>query len=77
MIPAGARYVQVGIFADDASADASLRRIAGRGHPTAQIRPSGDEGPRIILAGPFGERAALVAALADLRVGGFAGAVAR
>ncbi|WP_282602783.1 SPOR domain-containing protein [Paracoccus sp. PARArs4] len=76
LIAAGARYVQVGAF-EDAGADAALRRIAAQGHPTAQIRPNGDKGPRIVLAGPFADRASLAAALAALRSAGFAGAVAR
>lgn len=77
MIPASARYVQVGVFADEAAEDAALRRVAGRGHPTARIRAKAADAPRVVLAGPFTDRSALVAALVDLRANGFAGAVAR
>lgn len=78
MIPASARYVQVGAYADDENAMIVLRALAARGYPTGQGRRAGDNGPlRIVMAGPFADRQALIAALNDLRRNGYPNAVAR
>lgn len=78
MIPASARYVQVGLFADEAAALAALRRLAAMGYPTAQrIEPRAAGSVKAILAGPFADRQALVTALTRLRGNGYAQAVAR
>ncbi|TJZ82267.1 SPOR domain-containing protein [Paracoccus hibiscisoli] len=78
MIPASARYVQVGAYADDENAMIVLRALAARGYPTGQGRAAGEKGPlRLVMAGPFADRQALIAALNDLRRNGYPRAVAR
>lgn len=78
MIPAHARYVQIGAYADEANALAALRRLSGMGYRTAQRHErTGDKMAKAILAGPFADRQALVAALARLRANGYPRAVAR
>lgn len=78
MIPANARYVQIGTYADEANALAALRRLSGMGYRTAQRHErSRDKPAKAILAGPFADRQALVAALARLRANGYPKAVAR
>ncbi|MTE01396.1 hypothetical protein GIY56_13995 [Paracoccus sp. YIM 132242] len=78
MIPAHARYVQIGIYADEANALAALRRLSGMGYRTAQRHErSQDKAAKAILAGPFADRQALVAALTRLRANGYPRAVAR
>ncbi|MDP5306409.1 SPOR domain-containing protein [Paracoccus spongiarum] len=78
MIPASARYVQVGSFADDANATVVIRRLSSMGFRVAQQRIRKGDGPaRTILAGPFTDRRALVAALDRLRRQGYPRAVAR
>ncbi len=76
MIPAGARYLQLGIGADTAAAQAMFARAAGLGLPLARGRVKGGEGI-LILAGPFDSREAIIRAHARLRAAGFAGLVAR
>ncbi|MCF3972062.1 SPOR domain-containing protein [Paracoccus salsus] len=78
MIPPTARYVQVGAYADDENADSVIRRLSSLGYRVAQKRMRKDyQTQRLILAGPFSDRAALVAALNRLRAEGYPGAVAR
>ena len=78
MIPATARYVEIGTYADEANAMAALRRLAGMGYRTAQRDQKVNDNPgKAILAGPFADRQALVAALARLRANGWPRAVAR
>lgn len=78
MIPASARYVSVGRFADGENAMIVLRALAARGYPTAQTRSEKDgKVQRMIMAGPFADLQTLIAALNDLRRNGYAGAVAR
>ncbi len=78
MIPANARYVQIGTYADEANALAALRRLSGMGYRTAQRHErSGDKAAKAILAGPFADRQALVAALTRIRANGYPRAVAR
>jgi cell division septation protein DedD len=78
MIPASARYVQIGTYADEANALAALRRLSGMGYRTAQRNEPAEKGTRkAILAGPFADRQALVAALTRLRANGYPRAVAR
>ncbi|WP_411839363.1 SPOR domain-containing protein [Paracoccus sp. ME4] len=78
MIPASARYVQVGRFADEENARIVLRALAARGYPTGQARVrEGDATVRLVMAGPFADRQALVAALNDLRRNGYPKARAR
>ena len=78
MIPANARYVEIGTYADEANAMAALRRLAGLGYRTAQRDQKVKDNPgKAILAGPFADRQALVAALSRLRANGWPRAVAR
>lgn len=78
MIPASARYVQIGIYADEANALAALRRLSGMGYRTAQRKEDGTGGAKkAILAGPFADRQALVTALTRLRANGYPRAIAR
>lgn len=78
MIPAHARYVQIGTYADEANALAALRRLSGMGYRTAQRKEGGGDAPgKAILAGPFADRQALVAALTRLRANGYPRAAAR
>ncbi|WP_265501702.1 SPOR domain-containing protein [Paracoccus beibuensis] len=78
MIPASARYVQVGAYADGENAMIVLRALAARGYSTGQARERNDKATmRTIMAGPFADRQALIRALNDLRANGYPGAVAR
>lgn len=78
LIPATARYVQVGRFPDDASADGTIRKLAQMGYPVARGYDGEDEPRRrVILAGPFSDRRSLVAALNMLRDNGYDEAAAR
>lgn len=74
MIPASARFVQIGNFADPAAAEAAIRALTSRGMPAARGRSGG----RIaVMAGPFADRRSLIAALNQLRRNGWPGATAR
>lgn len=78
MIPASARYVQIGGFRDDSNAVAALRKLAGMGYPTAQTYARRDNSTlRVIMAGPFSDRQALIEALNRLRASGYPRAAAR
>lgn len=78
MIPASARYVQIGGYADDANAVSAIRRLSAMGFRVAQKRSrDGDRTLRVILAGPFTDRRDLIEALNRLRANGYPKAVAR
>lgn len=78
MIPASARYVQIGGYAEDENAVAAIRRLSAMGYRVAQKRTRRDDrAVRLILAGPFTDRKSLIAALNRLRAEGYPGAVAR
>lgn len=78
MIPAGARYVLIGRYPLPAEAEATMRRLAALGYPVARSRsPGTGAGGRLVMAGPFADRQALVAALNRLREQGYTRAVAR
>ncbi|WP_442808171.1 SPOR domain-containing protein [Trinickia soli] len=73
--PAGARYaVQLGVFADDASARAWESKLKAAGVPAyIEHRPQADGKTRTMLrAGPFADRAAASAAIAKVREAGLA-----
>lgn len=76
-IPASARYVQLGWFTDDLSANAVIRQVAAMGLPVARGRKIDPRAGRLVLAGPFKDRRDLVIALRRLRISGFAGAMPR
>lgn len=74
MIPASARYVQIGGFTDEADALAVARQLIGIGYEVGLARRQ-DQAQ--LLVGPFEDRGALVRALNDLRGRGHDKAVAR
>ncbi len=78
MIPAAARYVQVGTYADAANADRAAQVVAGMGH--AVLRGTDRIGTRdvqFIMAGPFNDRQSIVKALDGIRRAGFKDAYPR
>lgn len=78
MIPADARFVQVGTYADPAEAQGAIRRLGRLGLPVARARQSqGGRPVQIIMAGPFDSRQAVVRTLDRVRKAGFAQARAR
>lgn len=78
MIPASARYVQVGTYLDDDNAVLTIRRLSQLGYPVVQQRvPVTNGTSRVIMAGPFKDRQSLIAALNRLRGNGYAKAIAR
>lgn len=78
MIPAHARYVEIGAYADAGNAMAALRRLSSLGYRTAQRdQKMGDQPGKAVLAGPFADRQALVTALNRLRANGYPRAMAR
>ena len=78
MIPASARYVQVGAYMQDDAALATIRRLSEMGYRTGQSYERRDDRSfRLIMAGPFTNRQDLIAALSRLRGSGYPHAVAR
>lgn len=71
MIPAHARYLQLGLYRDPVQAEAAVRRAAALGLPVARGRPATGTG-MVILAGPFDSRQAIVRGYDSLRRAGFA-----
>ncbi|SCY60652.1 SPOR domain-containing protein [Paracoccus tibetensis] len=74
MIPASARFVQIGSFTEAAAADAAIRALTAQGLPAARGKSSAGIA---VMAGPFADRRSLIAALSRLRAGGWPGATAR
>lgn len=78
LIPAGARFVQVGMFRNRENAERAARKLSAMGLPVSQGQGSGKEGKmRAIMAGPFDSRQAIVRALDRVRKGGFPDAYPR
>ena len=78
MIPASARYVQVGLYADAKNASGAIRRLSGLGYPVSQsYARRNEERVQVILAGPFRDRQSLIEALSRLRANGYPRAAAR
>ena len=71
LIPAGARYLQLGGPVDAEAAQAGFVRVAVLGLPAARGRVPGGKGV-LVMAGPFDSRQAIVRAYARLRTAGFA-----
>lgn len=72
LIPASARYVQIGEFSDDDSSEQTIRRLSALGYPVARgYRQGAERKSGVILAGPFNDRRSLVAALNMLRSKGY------
>ncbi len=78
MVPAGARYIQVGRFPIPADADAAIRHLSGMGYPVVRgVGDRADVGGRLVMAGPFADRRAVIAALDHLRATSYPKATAR
>lgn len=77
LIPASARHVQVGTFAGKAEGMQMATRVARLGYPVLRGRLAGADGGRVILAGPFVNRQAIIQALDRIRRAGFADAFVR
>lgn len=78
MIPASARFVRVGAFADDANATLVLRKLSAMGYPVGQrYEQRAGQRVRAIMAGPFTDRQSLISALNQIRRKGYPGATAR
>lgn len=71
-------YVQVGVFAEPANAQAAIARLKGLGLPVASSTGAqGGRSVKAILAGPFGSAAELRAALGRVRAAGYGDAYIR
>lgn len=70
VVPPGARYVQVGAFANAGNADRAVRKLSDAGLPILRSRGA-DSGLHLIVAGPFSNRQAVVIALDKIRRAGF------
>lgn len=68
MIPAGARWLEVGSYVDPASAKAMQRRLMAAGFPVGRGQ---EKGRVFILAGPYSTRQAIVSAHDRLARAGF------
>lgn len=78
MIPATARFVRVGAFVDDANATLVARKLSAMGYSVGQrYEQRAGQRVRAIMAGPFTDRQALIAALNRIRGNGYPAAVAR
>ncbi|WP_449044548.1 SPOR domain-containing protein [Paracoccus versutus] len=78
MIPAGARYVQVGTFADPRNAERAAARIAQMGYPLLRGKDqAGGREVQFLVAGPFPDRESIVRALDAIRKAGFRDAFPR
>jgi cell division protein FtsN len=75
MIPAGARFVQFGSFADSAAASRAAGRAMALGYPV--LRGIDKNKRHFLMAGPFDSREAIVRALDGLRRAGFRSAYPR
>jgi SPOR domain len=74
----GHRYVQVGTFADPANAERTAARLQAMGLPIGFANITRNGTPmRVVAAGPFGDAAALQAALQAARSAGFGDAFTR
>lgn len=78
LVPANARFVQIGRYADATQAEAAITRLSGLGYPVVRgVKLDEAAGGRVIMAGPFGDRRSVIAALNHLRAQGYAKAFAR
>ena len=78
LIPAGARFVQVGLFKDPGDAARAARKLSAMGLPVSRGQSTGPGGPlQAIMAGPFDSRQGIVRALDRVRRGGFPSAYPR
>ncbi|MDO5529311.1 MAG: SPOR domain-containing protein [Paracoccus sp. (in: a-proteobacteria)] len=77
LVPANARFVQIGQFTREDAAERAVTALRALGYPPMRARRAGDDSPHIILAGPFASRERLIHALDHLRAAGYPTAVAR
>lgn len=78
VIPAGARYIQFGTYADVVNADRAAQVVARMGYPVMRGRDKlGKKDVQFILAGPFEDRESIVRALDAIRRAGFRDAYPR
>ncbi|WP_199261784.1 SPOR domain-containing protein, partial [Paracoccus binzhouensis] len=78
LIPAGARYVQLGTFGNPDNAERAARRLAGLGYPVLRGRDRVNGRPvQFIMAGPFEDRESIVRALDAIRRAGYRDAFPR
>lgn len=72
MIPAGARYIQLGTYMNADNAERTARRVSQMGYPVARggDRVRGRKA-QVIMAGPFGDRQSIVRAMDTIRKAGF------
>ena len=78
VIPAGARYVQVGTYADAANADRTAQAVAAMGYAVLRGKDTaGGRAVQFIMAGPFNDRQSIVKALDGIRRAGFKDAYPR
>lgn len=75
IIPPGARFVQIGSFADRANVSRNAARLGQMGLPVAASQ--GSDRSTAVLAGPFNDRGELVRAVDRLRRAGYRDAFAR
>ncbi|WP_231564725.1 SPOR domain-containing protein [Paracoccus halophilus] len=78
IIPAGARYIQFGSYAEAVNADRAAQVVARLGYAVmrGQTQASGRE-LQFVLVGPFDDREAIVRALDSIRRAGFRDAYPR
>lgn len=76
LIPAGARYVEVGVFTDPDQARSIAARLVGMGLPVVRTKPR-DDAALTIMVGPLEGREAIVRMADRLRKAGFTRLVAR
>ncbi|WP_258869525.1 SPOR domain-containing protein [Paracoccus thiocyanatus] len=78
LIPAGARYVQIGSFADARNAERAAARVAAMGYPVLRGKDRvGGREVEFLMAGPFADRESIVRALDGIRKAGFRDAFPR
>ncbi|SEH86842.1 SPOR domain-containing protein [Paracoccus alkenifer] len=76
LIPAGARYLEVGVFTDPDQAQATAASLVAMGLPVVRTKPRDDAG-LAIMVGPLEGREAIVRMADRLRKAGFTRLVAR
>lgn len=77
MIPAGARYIQIGSYDQSEAAEKAARRAIGMGYPVVRGKERNDAKQQVVMVGPFETREAIVRALNALNKSGFANVSAR
>ncbi|MDO5620537.1 MAG: SPOR domain-containing protein [Paracoccus sp. (in: a-proteobacteria)] len=76
-IPAGARYVQIGVYRNEDDVQRAVQRLVTLGYPVVRATDRGDAALAVVMAGPFETRERIVSALNHLRSQGYPNAVPR